>query len=157
MQTTADARSDLRRALTELAGNLWFSWNPAARALFARLDPEAWERTGHNPRALLAQLPDELLEQAAEDGDVVGDVEALRAAFEAELREASWWARAPVDDQEVRIAYFCAEFGVDESLPVYSGGLGVLAGDHLKAASELGVPLIGIGLFYQRMLSRAPQ
>jgi starch phosphorylase len=137
------APAEVRAALERIASNLSFSWSARARELFARLDAETWLRSGHSPKAVLAALPDEALEHAADALDVAVELEA-------ELAEPGWWATVHGDDQDVLIAYFCAEFGVDESLPVYSGGLGVLAGDHLKAASELGVPLVGVGLFYHQ-------
>src|SRR4051794_8981761 len=136
MQTGTDTRSELRRALEDVAGNLWFSWSAPARGLFAQLDPEEWERSGHNPRAVLESLSDEALEQAAAQTELAAALERLRGELDRELTAPAWWDEAHGGEQDVLVAYFCAEFGVDESLPVYSGGLGVLAGDHLKAASE---------------------
>ena len=141
--------AELRSELERIAANLWSSWGTGARALFARLDPEAWLQTGHNPSAVLAGLDDEALARAAADAELVEAVGAVASALESDLGEPGWWQTEHGGDRDVLIAYFCAEFGVDESLPVYSGGLGVLAGDHLKAASELGVPLVGVGLFYR--------
>jgi starch phosphorylase len=149
VSTTTDSRSQVGRSLAEIAGNLWFSWNPAARSLFARLDPTLWQAVGHNPKALLAELGAEALDRAASDPAFAAEVEAVHTALAAELHEPGWWATAHSDVERFLVAYFSAEFGVDESLPVYSGGLGVLAGDHLKATSELGVPLVGVGLFYR--------
>lgn len=149
MRTTLESGADLRHALSEIAGNLWFSWNAAARDVFARLDPEAWERVERNPTALLAEVRAEVLERAAADPAFVAKVERVRAALAAELHEPGWWAEEHGGEERVLVAYFSAEFGVDASLPIYSGGLGVLAGDHLKAASELGVPLVAVGLLYR--------
>jgi starch phosphorylase len=134
---------DLRETLVELARNLAFSWLPVTRELFARLGGERWEALAHNPVALLAELGDveptaELVELAAR----------AREELAAELSARSWWEEEHGRESDFLVAYFSAEFGVDESLPIYSGGLGVLAGDHLKSASELGLPLVGVGLFY---------
>jgi glycogen phosphorylase len=139
-----DSSADLRSALSEIAGNLWFSWLPGARALFAGLDPERFAALDHNPTALLAELSDdEILERVSRD-----DVERVLAGLERERARSTWWERSGEDDRFL-VAYFSCEFGLDESLPIYSGGLGVLSGDHLKSASDLGVPLVGVGLFYR--------
>jgi starch phosphorylase len=138
----------LRAALSEIAGDFSFSWIAEARRLFTELDPRRFAELHHNPTALLSELTDEdlarfltpvYLEQLARvDGRRVRD-----------RGDETWWrSRGGPDD--LLVAYFSAEFGLDQSLPVYSGGLGVLAGDNLKSASELGVPLVGIGLFYRR-------
>jgi starch phosphorylase len=138
----------LREALAAVAGNFSFTWIPGARELFADLDPERFAALDHNPTALLAELPDETL-AAALTPEYLERVAWVHAAAAAELERATWW-QLRREDPRFAVAYFSAEFGLDESLPIYSGGLGVLAGDHLKAASELGVPLVAIGLFYRR-------
>ncbi|MFR9800757.1 alpha-glucan family phosphorylase [Pseudonocardia sp. RS010] len=134
-------------SLQTLATNLRWSWHPATRELFAALDPEAWERSGEDPVRLLGEIPTARLRELAEDAELVQTVADLAADLERYLTEDRWYQgeeRLPG-----AIAYFSMEFGVSEVLPNYSGGLGVLAGDHLKAASDLGVPLIGVGLLYQ--------
>src|SRR5579884_672383 len=138
----------LREALQEIAGDFSFTWTVGARALFAELAPERFAELGHNPTALLSELTDEDLDKALtpEYAIQLGRVQA-RLAAEREL--PTWWEEGG-RPSDFLVAYFSAEFGLDESLPVYSGGLGILAGDHLKAASELGVPLVGVGLFYRR-------
>ena len=138
----------VRAALEELAGNFAFSWHPSARGLFERLDPETWERVEHNPRALVAELPDEVLARAADDPGFRVALEEARAEVRAELERETWWERHG-HDRDFLVAYFSTEFGLDESLPIYSGGLGVLAGDHLKSSSDLGVPLVAVGLLYR--------
>jgi starch phosphorylase len=145
---TLDPPADLRAALAAIAGDLAFSWTPGARALYADLDPERFEAVDHNPIALLAGLPDERL-AAALTPEYAARVEAVREAIRAEESRRTWWERRGEDDRFL-VAYFSCEFGLDESLPIYSGGLGVLAGDHLKSASALGVPLVGVGLLYRR-------
>ena len=139
---------NVRAALEELAGNFAFSWHPSARALFERLDPDGWERAEHTPRALLAELPDDVLARAAEDTGFRVALEEARSDVRGELERETWWERHGGDD-DFLVAYFSTEFGLDESLPIYSGGLGVLAGDHLKSSSDLGVPLVGVGLLYR--------
>ena len=138
----------LRAALDEIAGDFSFTWTPGARALFEALAPERFDELGHNPTALLTELTDDDLERALTPEYAVrlGHVEERLAA---ERESVTWWDERHEGD-DLLVAYFSTEFGLDESLPIYSGGLGILAGDHLKAASELGVPLVGIGLYYRR-------
>jgi glycogen phosphorylase len=145
--TSFDSPAALREALRRIAGNLWFSWLPGARALFESLDPDRFAALDHNPTALLAELSDEELAARATP-ELLARLEQVLAELEHEERRTTWWERRGEDDR-FGVAYFSAEFGLDESLPIYSGGLGVLAGDHLKSASDLGVPLVGVGLFYR--------
>jgi starch phosphorylase len=142
-----DSPAALRDALQRVAGNLWFSWLPGARSLFEELAPERFSALDHNPTALLGELSDDELAAASTPG-LRGRLERVLAAIEAERTRATWWTRRS-DDERFLVAYFSSEFGLDESLPIYSGGLGVLAGDHLKSASDLGVPLVAVGLFYR--------
>jgi starch phosphorylase len=141
--------AELRRVLERLARNLAFSWLPAIRDLFRDLDPADWDEADHNPIVLLAGLSDDRFERAAEDAAFVARVRAAEQVLQAELEAPAWWDEHGADERFL-VAYFSMEFALDESVPVYSGGLGVLAGDHLKSASELGVPLVGVGLFYER-------
>jgi glycogen phosphorylase len=141
-----DSPAAVREALREIAGNLWFSWLPGARDVFAALGGERFGAVGHNPTALLAQISDE--ELAAMPPELLERVARVRDELAAERRRRTWWERRQEDDA-FGVAYFSCEFGLDESLPIYSGGLGVLAGDHLKSASDLGVPLVAVGLFYR--------
>ena len=133
--------------LQDLACNLWWTWNPEARTLFRSLDRDLWETTGHNPVALLQNVSQARLEEAAADGSYTMKCNAVLRRFDAYLARNSWYDAAYKDEKHT-YAYFCAEYGWHESLPLYSGGLGVLAGDHTKAASDLGVPLVGVGLWY---------
>jgi starch phosphorylase len=138
--------TELREALHALALDLAFVSSPEAGELFRRLDPAATERVGRNPVAIVADLPDSVLEEALANG-----LAAEVAGFESERAAGthSWWTRDH-PGHSLRVAYFSMEFGLHESLPIYSGGLGVLAGDHLKAASALGIPLVGVGLLYRK-------
>jgi len=129
--------------LEELAYNLVWTWEPAIAKLFQRLDPRLWEASNKNPVWMLAHIPQEALEQAARDPRFVA---MYRRACE---RYDAYMARPQVDS-DMLVAYFSMEFGLASCLPMYSGGLGLLAGDHLKAASDMGVNLVGVGLLYQR-------
>jgi starch phosphorylase len=142
--TDLDTPAALREALRAIAGNLWFSWLPGARRIFAQLDPERFAALDHNPTALLAELSDDDLWARAPREDVVRVLDEL----EHERARSTWWQRRNEDDR-LLVAYFSCEFGLDESLPIYSGGLGVLSGDHLKSASDLDIPLVAVGLFYR--------
>ena len=138
----------LRAALQEIASDFSFTWIAETRPLFDWLEPRRFAELQHNPTALLSELTDDDLARALTP-DYLDRLARVRGRLERDRGEETWWRSrsAPAD---LVVAYFSAEFGLDESLPIYSGGLGVLAGDYLKAASELGGPLIGIGLFYRR-------
>ncbi len=135
-------------ALEELAGNLRWSWHEPTRQLFAHISPELWQQTGHDPIALLGAVEPARLDELAGDGGYVEWANRLRDDLRAYLSEPRWYQG--LDDSSSRsIAYFSPEFGIAAALPQYSGGLGILAGDHLKSASDLGLPLVGVGLFYR--------
>ena len=140
------------KRLADLAYNYWWSWTSDRITLFQTIDPQAWERCGHNPVEILNSATHERLTQLAEDPFYLKQIGALVREFDEYITTKETWVSrvAPQITQEHPIAYFCAEFGIHESLPVYSGGLGILAGDHLKSASDLGVPLVGIGLLYRQ-------
>jgi starch phosphorylase len=137
--------------LNELAYDLWWSWNAEARETFRALDDSLWSLTAENPVLLLHLITAERLKQASIDPVFLALYDAAIARFDAALSPArTWWAkRFPKSSANV-VAYFSAEFALHRSLPIYAGGLGVLAGDHCKEASDLGVPLVGIGLMYPR-------
>ena len=141
---------DNLQPLDTLARDLRWTFRPSMRALFSALDPELWESTDGNPVALLWRIAPERLEAMARDRDYLGRLEAVRSelGIEDDAPPAHPAARA-MQQRGDRIAYFSAEFGLTELLPVYAGGLGVLAGDHLKSASDLRLPLVGVGLFYR--------
>jgi len=138
----------LRAALLEIAGDFSFTWISEARLLFDALEPRRFAEVHHNPTALLSELTDEDLARALTP-DYLDRLARVQGRVARDRGEETWW-RARSGPSDLFVAYFSAEFGLDESLPIYSGGLGVLAGDYLKAASELGLPLVGIGLFYRR-------
>jgi glycogen phosphorylase len=128
--------------LTQLAGNLFFSWHRPTRALFEDLDPELWEQTGGNPRLMLRCVDQAKLDRVAADPVYVGRYREVLETFDAYLDAPPRSAAAPL------IAYFCAEYGFNESFPIYSGGLGVLAGDYCKAASDDHIRFVAVGLLY---------
>ncbi len=135
--------------LRELTRNLWWVWQPNDLTLFHILDAELWHETNHNPVEFLNKVPPEKLEAAAEETALHSRIEyAFRRLSEYLANTESWGALHAPALRTRPVAYFSAEFGLHESLPIYSGGLGILAGDHLKSASDLGVPLVGIGLLY---------
>ncbi|MCO1658204.1 alpha-glucan family phosphorylase [Pseudonocardia humida] len=137
--------------LQTLATNLRWSWHPPTQDLFAGLDHDAWERAGHDPVRLLGEISTSRLGELAKDADAVVTVRELADDLESYLTEPRWYQLEREEDPTLpaAVGYFSMEFGVSEVLPNYSGGLGVLAGDHLKAASDLGVPLIAVGLLYR--------
>ena len=137
------------RPLVPLAYNLRWSWHAPARELFERADPALWAATGHNPVRLLADLSPARLVELAADGDYAAAVAAASEDLAAYLGgDSAWFRRERSSEADLRVAYFSAEFAITECLPIASGGLGVLAGDHLKSASDLGIPLVAVGLFY---------
>jgi starch phosphorylase len=135
--------------IREIANNYWFSWNPAAQELFSYINEGLWEEVNHNPVQFLINIDPEDLERVSQDPDYQFRYDRVISEFDRYMHEPKWFEQAyPQHDGRV-IAYFCAEFGLHESLPIYSGGLGVLAGDHVKAASDLGLPFVGVGLLYK--------
>jgi starch phosphorylase len=139
----------VQERLYSLARNLWWSWDYDAGTLFLDLDPMGWQEANHNPLALLSEIPLDRLERRAAELVLHSRINyAFRRQREYLESEKTWAARHAGVLRARPVAYFSAEFGLHESLPIYSGGLGVLAGDHIKSASDLGIPLIGIGLFY---------
>src|ERR1700726_3563669 len=139
----------LQERLWSLARNLWWSWDSDSTSLFHDLDPQRWRELNHNPIALLSEIPLANVERRAQELVLHSRVNyAFRRKREYLDADRTWGARHAGILRPRPVAYFSAEFGLHESLPVYSGGLGVLSGDHIKSASDLGIPLVGIGLFY---------
>jgi starch phosphorylase len=135
--------------LQKLAYNLWWCWNTDAVALFRRIDVERFESVDHSPVRLLGMTSQTRFEELAKDEGFLAHLDRVDAALENYLSRPTWFQENCGADASLQIAYFSAEFGLHESVPVYSGGLGVLAGDHLKSASDLGVPLCGVSLMYR--------
>ncbi len=148
--------------LKDIANNLFWGWDYEAVDLFRRLDRELWDKCGHNPVKMLGRLSQERLNAAAEDAGLLSHLERVHKKMQAYMEGPRWYDALEhtvngdntVDsgnsEETGKIAYFSAEFGLHESLPLYSGGLGILAGDHLKSASDLGLPLVGVGMLYRQ-------
>ncbi len=136
--------------LRDVALNLRWTWHPESIELFRRLDQDLWREVGHNPITLLAKIPQQRLTEAAEDEGFLNHLERVWTDLEFYKTDTTWFHRKFSENSNLKVAYLSAEFGLHECVPIYSGGLGVLAGDHLKAASDLGVPLTAIGLMYQK-------
>ena len=135
--------------LRHLAYNVWWSWDPEAIDLFFRMDRDRWITTKQDPVRLLGEVPQERFEELTRDDGYLAHLERVYSRFQAYLRGNNWHEKNPQAPKEFQAVYMSAEFGLHESLALYSGGLGVLAGDHLKAASDMGLPLVGVGLMYR--------
>lgn len=137
------------KRLTELANNLWWSWDHEAQTLFRDIDPELWERVQHNPVKFNREVAQHKLDAAAADPAYLERFNAVMARFDAYMNPTeTWFSRHFPELAGHVIAYFSAEFGLHEALPIYSGGLGILSGDHCKTASDLGLPFVGVGFLY---------
>lgn len=136
--------------LKELSYNLWFSWTPEALELFERINYQKWTEMQHNPVKFLLQVGREDLEKVTKDSDYLALYDRVMADLDNYMGSETWFKSKYSNLADKPIAYFSAEFGFHESLPIYSGGLGVLAGDHCKAASDIGLPLVGMGLLYKQ-------
>jgi glycogen phosphorylase len=136
------------RRLPELANDLWWTWNVKARQVFRKLDYPLWRQTAHNPVLMLRLISPELLQRGASDPAFLALYDDAVTALDAAQRAHETWWRYRHPEDHGPIAYFSAEFALHQSLPIYAGGLGVLAGDHCKEASDLGIPIIGVGFMY---------
>ena len=135
--------------LSELAYNLWWSWHPEARELFASIDYTLWSLSSHNPVRILQEAGPERLHALAHDPSFLRRYDVAMMSFDADMKtQGSWVSHAFPRLAQTTIAYFSAEFGIHNTLPIYGGGLGILAGDHCKEASDIGLPLVGIGFMY---------
>lgn len=148
--TVVPSLSDELAPLQRIAYNLWWSWDPDAIALFKRLDIDLWNATRHNPVEMLGILQQTTLESLKQDEGFMAHLQMVDEKLTAYLSEKAWFQKEYNGDAGLKTAYFSMEFGLHESLAVYSGGLGILAGDHLKSASDLGLPLVGVGLLYRQ-------
>src|SRR5437016_5679164 len=136
-------------ALEALAMNLRWSWDPQTRDLFRWVDPEQWDASIHDPVRLLGLVPRDRLEQLTADPGFMRFLDEVHTELDGYLLKPRWFQSRDGETPLRSVAYFSPDFGIAEALPQYSGGLGVLAGDHLKASSDLGIPLVGIGLLYR--------
>ena len=136
--------------LGEISENLWWSWNTEFLKIFKEMDIDLWERCGKNPIKFLKQIEQEKLEKAAQNAEILRLYKTNLENFENYMKsKTTWFSKQYPENKENVIAYFSAEYGLDETIPTYSGGLGILSGDHLKSASDLGIPLVAIGLLYK--------
>ncbi|MEJ2728334.1 MAG: alpha-glucan family phosphorylase [Deltaproteobacteria bacterium] len=143
--------NNLHQRLRALAQNLWWTWHPEVIRLFTDLDPHLWRQVDHNPVTFLNRISPEQIEQRASELVIHSRINHAFRRLNEYLEKTQTWGNVHCGNLCSRpVAYFSAEFGLHESLPIYSGGLGILAGDHLKSASDLGIPLIGIGLLYHQ-------
>ena len=137
--------------LEALAMNFRWTWNLEAQEVFEEVDPTLWEKVEHNPLLLMRRLSPERQKMLTKDNLFLSKLKLAKEDLDAYMGASTWFdAQYPGERDRAKIAYFCAEFGLNECLPIYSGGLGLLAGDHLKAASDLGIPLVGVGLLYSK-------
>jgi starch phosphorylase len=135
--------------LGELARNLYWTWTPEARALFRHLDRELWDEVNHNPVIFLRDIAQAKLDRAAQEADYLARYDEVMQAFDRYMSARDTYFTTRLHGKREHVyAYFCAEYGWHEGIALYSGGLGILAGDHTKAASDLGIPLVGVGLWY---------
>ncbi len=135
--------------LREIATNMWWCWDPEAIELFFRMDRDLWTNTNQNPLCVLGRISQNRLEELSKDDSFLSHLDRVHDRLSSYISTNSWRQRNPDAPDDFCVAYFSAEFGLHESVSLYSGGLGVLAGDHLKSASDLGLPLVGIGLLYR--------
>ncbi|MBN2372899.1 alpha-glucan family phosphorylase, partial [bacterium] len=140
----------LEQRLLKLAGNLWWTWHPEAIEVWRSIDSQLWRECGHSPVAFIRKLGPDRLKRLTKDPSLLIRLHRISADLDRYMESSSTWGAINASPLRARpVVYFCAEFGIHESLPLYSGGLGVLAGDHLKSASDLGISMAGVSLFYR--------
>ena len=138
------------KGIQEIADNLWWCWNTESLKLFKKIDKELWERVEKNPIKFLKQISQTKLEEVAKDEEFLREYNKVYLDFKGYMENNNTYYMNNYEKYKNKcIAYFSAEYGLDETMPLYSGGLGILSGDHLKSASDLGIPLVGIGLMYK--------
>lgn len=136
--------------LSEIANNLWWSWNTDFLKIFKEIDIDLWERVDKNPVKFLKLVSQEKLEQAVQNSSILKQYDKIAQDFEGYMNSKNtWFSKKYPNNKNDLIAYFSAEYGLDETIPIYSGGLGILSGDHLKSASDLGLPFVAVGLLYK--------
>jgi starch phosphorylase len=149
-EVVADLPNPLR-PLRDIAYNFRWTWHHETRDLFREMERQLWDKVGHNPVQFIANLSAERMQRLCDDENFIAKLNSCAENLKQYMSSPTWFDQTYVGKRDsTLIAYFCAEFGVSESLPIYSGGLGILAGDHLKAASDLGLPLVGVGLLYAK-------
>jgi starch phosphorylase len=141
---------DNLKPLMDIAYNLWWVWNSDALELFRRIDRDLWEEHYHNPIMLLGTVAENRLLELSKDSGFLSHQERVMNSLNRYMEIQTWYDQQYPGQKSKAIAYFSTEFGIHESLPIYSGGLGILSGDHLKSASDMGLPLVGVGLLYRQ-------
>ncbi len=136
--------------LLEIANNLFWTWDRETIELFRRLDRDLWNETNHNPILMLGKISQSQLEVAANDDSFIAHMERVHKNLKDYMSAQTWYDKTYGKEVSPFVAYFSAEFGITESIPIYSGGLGILAADYLKSSSDLGIPIVGVGLLYQK-------
>jgi starch phosphorylase len=147
--TVSPSLPEKLKFLSTLAYNLWYVWDRDGLDLFRRLDRDLWDECYHNPVALLGRIDQERLEELAADESFLANIRKVEQDFRSYREATPWFERAHAQEKGLRVAYFSLEFGLNEAIRIYSGGLGMLAGDHLKSSSDIGLPLVGVGLLYR--------
>ena len=136
--------------LYEISYNLWWSWNTELLKLFKILDIDLWDQVGKNPVKFLRMVSQEKLEEASKNAEFLKEYDKVVKDFDDYMESKdTWFKKKFPDNSKDLIAYFSAEYGLDETIPIYSGGLGILSGDHMKSSSDMGIPLVGVGLLYK--------
>ncbi len=148
--TILPALPESLKELDVIAGNLFWAWNKDCEALFNRIDSNLWSACGHNPAKLLGTVSQARLEELGDNDGFLCELQRASEKLKTYLESQTWYQKVCSKTDTNTIAYFSAEFGLHESLPFYAGGLGILSGDHMKSASDLGIPLVGVGLLYQK-------
>ena len=150
--------------LSEIANNLWWSWNTDFLRLFEEIDRDLWEACEKNPVKFLKMISQEKIEEFVNNEELLNKYDSIVKSFDDYMRaENTWYSKNHPENKDELISYFSAEYGLDQTVPIYSGGLGILSGDHLKSASDLGIPFVAIGLlykngyFHQRINSKGEQ
>ena len=137
--------------LEEISNNLWWSWNTEFLRLFKKIDVDVWYASSRNPIKFLKTVSQEKLEQISKNQEFLDEYDRLVENFEHYMQSKNtWFTKEYPNHRDSLIAYYSAEYGLDQILPIYSGGLGILSGDHLKSASDLGIPLVAIGMLYKQ-------
>lgn len=142
---------DNLKPLAELSQNMWFTWNWDAITMLVSMDEDLWHRSHRNPKWVLGAIPPARLEELSKDPAFTGQLNSIKQKFDSYISRETWYDKNhDKNEKDFMVAYFSMEFGIGEGLPMYSGGLGMLSGDHLKSSSDLGLPLVGVGLYYQK-------
>jgi starch phosphorylase len=140
---------EILQPLLDIANNMWWCWSSDAVELFRRMDRDLWEKTYHRPKAIFEKISQEKIIELSQDDSFISQIERVKNSLDRYMNMRTWYAQECADYSSFKFVYFSTEYAIHESLPIYSGGLGVLSGDHLKSASDMGLPLVGVGLLYK--------